>query len=84
MANGDMLEDMEFESRLTELGDDQPALIKFVAREQYSVSKILISHEKRITKVEKANKKVFGIVGIVSAGFATVVIAIIDYFVRRT
>ena len=44
----DMLEDAEFENQINEMGDDQPALIKFVARQQFATSKVLVSHGKRI------------------------------------
>ncbi|KKL61402.1 hypothetical protein LCGC14_2195720 [marine sediment metagenome] len=37
MPEGDMLKDMEFENELTQMGDDQPKLIKFVARQQLFV-----------------------------------------------
>ncbi len=74
----DMLEDAEFENQINEMGDDQPALIKFVARQQFATSKVLVSHGKRIRSVEKQNKKMFGAVGLVSAA----IVATIDYFIR--
>lgn len=75
----DMLDDLEFENQINALGDNQPALIKFVARQQFDTSKILVKHDKRIRNVEKQNKKAFGVVGIMSASL----VAVIDYFLRR-
>ena len=83
MAEIDMLEDAEFENQITAMGDDQPALIKFVARQQFSTSKVLVDHGKRIKSLEKKNKKMFGIVGGAGAILATTVTATLDYFLRR-
>ena len=84
MANNiDMLEDAEFENQISAMGDDQPALIKFVARQQFSTSKVLVSHGRRIKKLENKNKKVMGAVGGLSAFFATAITATLDYFLRR-
>ena len=83
MPEIDMLDDLEFENQISAMGDDQPALIKFVARQQFSTSKVLIDHGKRIQGLEKQNKKLFGAVGGVSAIFATAITSTLDYFIRR-
>ena len=83
MAGHEMLDDLEFENQISELGDDQPALIKFVARQQFSTSKVLVDHGKRIKSLENKNRKVMGFVGGASAIFATAVTATIDYLLRR-
>ncbi|MCH8265464.1 MAG: hypothetical protein IIC10_08710 [Proteobacteria bacterium] len=38
----DMLEDAAFENQISAMGDDQPALIKFVAWQQYRTGKVLV------------------------------------------
>ena len=81
--NNGMLDDLEFENQINELGDDQPALIKFVARQQFSTSKVLIDHGRRIKSLEGKNKKMMGAVGGASAFVATVITATIDYFLKR-
>ena len=83
MADHDMLDDLEFENQISELGDNQPELIKFVARQQFSTSKVLVSHDKRIKSLENKNKKLFGFVGATGAILATAVTATIDYLLRR-
>ena len=83
MSNGDMIEDMKFENQLTELGDDQPKLIRFVAREQFKSNRILRDHGKRIHRLEGKNKKVMSFIGVTGAVIATAVTATIDYFIRR-
>jgi len=80
----DMMEDAEFEMQITAMGDDQPALLKFVARQQFSVGKIVVSHGRRIRTLEKRNKKVMGIIGGSGAILATAVVAAIDFFLHRS
>jgi len=83
MPNHDMLDDLEFENQINALGDDQPALIKFVARQTFETSKVLVKHDKRIKSLEGQNKKLFGAVGGASAFVASVITATLDYFLRR-
>lgn len=84
MANDiDMLEDFEFENQINAMGDDQPALIKFVARQQFATSKVLVSHNNRIKKVEGQNKRVLFIIGSFGAVIATAFIETLNYFLRR-
>ncbi len=84
MSNGDeMLKDMEFENQLRELGDDQPGLIRFVAREQFKTSKVQKSYGKRIKSLESKNKKIFGFAGAFGAVIATAVTAVFDYLSKR-
>ena len=79
----DMLEDAEFENQIDAMGDDQLKLIKFVARQQFSVSKIVVSQGKRIRTLEKRDKKFMSIISGISALFATAVTATINYFMNR-
>ncbi len=83
MPEIDMLEDAEFEGQLTAMGDNQLELIKFVARHQFSTSKVLVDHGRRIKSLEKKNKKAMGVVGASGAIIASAVAALIDYFMRR-
>ncbi len=55
----DMLDDLEFENQINALGDDQPALIKFVARQQFSTGKVLVAHGKRLKSLEGASIRRF-------------------------
>ncbi len=84
MPNGkEMLNELDFENKINELGENQLELIKFLARQQYTANKILLLHEGRIAFVEKKDTKVFGLVG-GGAGFLGAIIAgICDYFLRR-
>ena len=79
----DMLEDAECENQINAMGDDQPALIKFVARQQSTTGKVLVAHGKRIRKLEGQNKKTMGLIGAAGAVLATAIAAFLDYFVRR-
>ena len=79
----DMLEDAEFENQINAMGDDQPALIKFVARQGFATSKVLVKHGKRIKSLENKNKKVMGFIGGASAIFATAVTATLNYFIGK-
>ena len=83
MSDIDMLEDAEFENEINELGDNQLGLIKFVARQQFTTSKVLIDHGKRIKSLEKQNKKVMGGIGVFGAIIATAITATLDYFIKR-
>ena len=83
MPEIDMLEDAEFENQITAMGDDQPALIKFVARQQFSTSKVLVDHGKRIKSLESKNKKMMGAVGGAGAILATAITATLDHFLKR-
>jgi len=84
MPNGkEFLSDLEFEHQLDERGDNQPELIRFIARQQFSTSKILFLHDKRIKSLEKQNKKMFSLVGGAGAIIGTAVISVINYFLGR-
>ena len=78
-----MLGDMEFEDRLNDLGENQPNLIRFIARQQFATGKVLVTHGKKIKALEKQNRKLFGIIGGGSALVATAITAALDYFLRR-
>jgi len=80
MPNG-MLSDLEFENQMNELGDNQIALIKFIARQQFASSKVLTIHEAKIVTLENGDRKTSGIVGGISATIVSVIIGVINYFV---
>ena len=82
-SNG-MLGDMDFEQKLNDLGNDEPELIRFIARQQFSTSKVLVDHGKRIKSLENKTKKMMGAVGGAGAIFATAVTATLDYFLKRS
>ena len=79
MSNG-MLNDLEFENQLRDLGDDQLSLIKFVARQTFTSSKLLVIHDTRIASLESGDRKVSSIVGGISGTITSVIIGIINYF----
>ena len=83
MPDNDMLRDAEFENQITEMGDDQPRLLRFVATQQFQASKVLMDHGKRIKSLEGQNKKLFGIVGGGSALIASAITATIDFLLKR-
>ena len=80
----EILNDMEFESHLAEMGDNQLELIKFVARQQYKMSKLCPIHNKRIKALENKDKKMFGLTGGVGGIIGAIVASIIDYFARKS
>ncbi len=83
MPDNEMLEDLEFENQITAMGDNQTELIKFVARQQYSSGKTVASLGKRVKSLENKNKKTMGAVGGVSAVVAGIIVAAVDYFLKR-
>lgn len=78
-----MLSDMEFESRLNELGDNQTELIKFIARQQYQMSKLCPIHDKKIKALQNRTKREMGATGGIGAFIGVSIAAVIDYFMRR-
>jgi len=81
--SSNMLNDMDFEQKLNELGDNQTELIKFIARQQYDMSKVCPIHDKRLKKVENRTRKEAGITGGAGAVFGGLVMGAIDYFLHR-
>ncbi len=79
----DMLNDMDFENQMSELGDNLPELVKFVARQAYTTSRLTVSHEKRITDLEGRNNRFFGAVGGISGLLGAAFVKAIDYLVTR-
>ena len=78
-----ILSDMDFEQHLQEMGDDQLALLKFVARQQYSMSLLCPLHDKRLKNLENRTKKEIGVTGGISAIVGGAIIAAINYFTSR-
>lgn len=79
----DMLDDLEFENQINAMGDDQPALIKFVAWQQYRASKVTASHGKRIKHLEDRNKKVLASTAGLGTIIGGIIITLYNYFAGR-
>lgn len=77
------LSDMEFEQRLTDMGDNQLELIRFVARQQYQMSKLCPVHSKKIKDLENRTKKEIGTTGGIGAILGVAIASVIDYLLRR-
>ena len=82
MPNG-MLNDLEFENQLNDMGDDQPELIKFVARQQFTSSKLLAVHDKKISDLENGDRKTSSIAGGISGTISSIIIGVISYFTNK-
>ena len=85
MANN-FLGDMEFEQRLTELSDNQPELLKFIARQTYTAQKLVSTHDKRLTKIESHERQQLqrsGGIGGITGFCVALIVAVVDYFMRR-
>ena len=78
-----MLTDLEFEKQLEEFGDDQINLLKFLARQQYQMSKLCPIHDKNIKKLQNRDRKIFGATGGIGAMLGVTIASVIDYFLRR-
>ncbi len=78
-----IMDEIEFENRINELGDSQLALIKFVARQQFASSKLLALHESKITSLENGDRKLSSIAGGITGTITAIIIAIINYFVSK-
>ena len=83
LNNRSMLSDLEFENQLNDMGDNQPELIKFVARQQFAGSKLLAVHDKKIFDLENGDRKASGIVGGISGTISSIIIGIISYFSNK-
>jgi len=83
MPNGNILSDMDFEQHLSEMGDNQLELIKFVARQQYQMSKRCPVHDKQIRALQNRTKKEIGASGGVGAFIGVIIAGVADYFLRR-
>ena len=81
--NNGILSDLEFENQINDLGDNQLELIKFVARQQYSSSKVLIVHDKRLSKLEARDRKTFGISGGIGGIIGAAIASAVDYLIMR-
>ncbi len=81
--NPTFLNDMEFEERLTSMGDNQIELIKFVARQQYQTSKLCPVHSKEIAKLQSRSRKEIGIISGISSSLGMAVGVSIDFLLRR-
>ena len=82
MRNG-MLTDLEFENQINNLGDNQLELIKFVARQQYGSTQIMLKHDIRITALETDSKRISGITGAISGTITGVIVGVISFFTGK-
>ena len=78
-----ILDNMDFEHRLEEMGDNQIELLKFVARQQFAMSQLCPIHDKRIKKLENRGKREIGATSGISAILGAVIVAVIDFLFRR-
>ncbi len=83
MANNGMMSDIAFENQINELGDNQIALIKFVARQQFASSKLLAIHDTKITSLENGDRKLSSIAGGISGTITAILVGIINYFINH-
>lgn len=84
MTNGtNFLNDMEFENQLNEYGDDQLALTRFIARQQWQMSKSCSAHNERLCSLEKRDRKILGFTGGIAAIIGAVIVSIINFFVSK-
>ncbi len=78
-----MLESMDFEQHLQEMGDNQLELIKFIARQQFQMSTLCPVHDRRLRRLENRTKKELGVTGGIGAFFGVAIGAVVDYLLRR-
>ena len=76
-----MLNDMEFEQKIHQMGDRE--LLEFTARQMYDVSLLAADSRKRIDTLEKRDRKAFSVTGGLGAFFGAAVAAITDFLIRR-
>ena len=79
----DMLNDMDLENQMSELGDNLPELVKFNVRQTFALSKSVVSHEKRIKDLEGRNNRFFGAVGGASGILGAAFVKAIDFLITR-
>lgn len=70
--------------RISELGDNQLELIKFVARQQFTSSRLLAKHDTQIASLETGNRKASGIMGGITGTITGAIIVAINYFTNRS
>jgi hypothetical protein len=79
----EMISDMDFESKLAKLGDNQTELLKFVARQQYESCQTLTSHDTRISTLETGSRKASGITGGITGTITGIIVGLISYFTSK-
>lgn len=79
----ELIGDLEFENELTRLGEDQPELIKFLARQQYKTNTMVVKQEDRICALEKRSNRMFITVGSIGTFIGGLIVGIADFMIRR-
>lgn len=74
---------MDFEQHLSNMGNNQIELLKFVARQQWQMGKLCPTHDKWIKALQSRNRKEIGVMGGLGAILGAVFASIADYFIRR-
>ncbi len=80
MSNNQILNEMEFEKRITEMSDR--SLMEFTARQVYEVVLSNDRHEKRITTLENRDRKFFGTIGGLGGVIGAGIVAAINHFLK--
>ena len=78
-----ILDEIEFENQINALGDNQIDLIKFVARQQFTSSKLLVLHDEKITLLENGDRKLSSIAGGISGTITAILIGVVNYFISK-
>ena len=83
MPNGfEFLNDFELEKRIQGMNDRE--LLEFAVRQAYQASMRTASNERRISDLEKRNTKFIGMVSGISTIIGGIIIAVINYFIKRS
>lgn len=77
-----MLNEAEFENEMKEMSDRQ--LIEFTARQVFGIHTNCKKEDIRIKALESRDKKTFGLSGGAGAVFGGIMVAIIDYFTKKS
>lgn len=83
MSDQDMLSAINFEEHLKEMGDNQLELLKFVARQQFAMSRLCPTHSKRIEQLEHRTRREIGATGGIGAAIALAITYALDYLFRH-
>ena len=79
MAN-ELLDDLEFEKRITDPKLSDRGLMEFTARQVYECNKEISGHGKRIKSLESRDRKQFGVSGGIGGIIGSAIAALIYFF----